>query len=72
VKEFPFNEIDSTCFVADNLDHILYLFEGYRACVLKDQDYNENYSPYSPHGARDISWKIGYKQAMKDIENENH
>jgi len=67
MKEFPFNEIDPTCFVGANLDHILYTFEGYRACAMKDENYSENYSPYSPGGARDYSWKIGYAQAKKDL-----
>lgn len=70
MKEFPFDQIDPQCSVGANLDHTLYVFEGYRTCVLGDEDYYEEYSPYSPGSARDVSWKIGYKQAMKDLAKQ--
>lgn len=62
MKEFPFSEIDPHCFVSDNLDHILYTFEGYRSYVMGNRE-----PPYSPGSARDVSWKIGYEKAKKDL-----
>ena len=68
--EFPHNEYDPTCSQGANCDHMRYMLEGYRAAVL-DPDPDTltcHFSrPYSPRGARDISWTTGFKQALKDL-----
>lgn len=61
MKTFPFDQLDPSCFVGSNLDHILYTFEGYRAYIIGDRE-----PPYSPGSARDVSWKTGYEQAKQD------
>jgi len=62
MSEFPHNEYDPTCGADANCQHMRYMLEGYRAYVLDPYDV----SPYSPGGARDVSWKKGFEQAGKD------
>ena len=51
----------------NSLRHLHYVFEGYRARVSGEYE-SEDESPYSPGGARDISWRGGYRQAITDAE----
>lgn len=62
------DQSDASC----SLDHLQYVFEGYRDWVIGlgnewpdaracDRD------KYSPGSARDISYKIGIRWAMRDI-----
>ncbi len=63
MKEFPFNEYDKECSADANCMHMMYMLEGYRAFVTKAEDTQ----PYSPGSSRDVSWRIGYEQAEKDL-----
>lgn len=58
-------ELDATCDADDNLQHILYMFAGYRAGVTDD----EETQPYSPGSARDASWQHGRQIAITDMNN---
>jgi hypothetical protein len=59
---FPFSEYDKECSVDSNCMHMMYMLEGYRCYVFGDRE-----PPYSPGSPRDVSWKIGYEQAKKDL-----
>jgi len=63
MTEFPHNEYDPTCHPYSNAQHMKFLLQGYRAAVLK-----ETYCPYSPGGARGVSWTIGFNQATRDLK----
>ncbi len=43
---------------------MMYMLEGYRARVLDGGDADP---PYSPGGARDLSWRTGYAKAGADL-----
>jgi len=70
MSDFPHNEYDPSCSADSNGQHMRYMLEGYRAAVL-DPDPSALESPlarpYSPGGARDVSWVTGFKQALKDL-----
>lgn len=54
------------CSADSHFQHLKHYFCGYRSAVTGDaQDVEE--SPHSPDGARDISWRMGFLQARKDL-----
>lgn len=46
-----------------NFQHLRYMFEGYRAHTLRDEEDH----PYPRGSARDTSWCCGKKLAHKDL-----
>lgn len=61
---FPFNHYNNKYSDYSNLQHMMYMFEGYRAAAMLD-DIDNN--PYSPGSARGDSWEEGFKQAEIDM-----
>lgn len=57
--------VDTTVSADSNLQHVLYVFEGYRSMMLNHPF--EPVSEYSPGAARDVSFRAGVKLAMKDL-----
>ena len=69
--EFKNALTDKTCSLDSNLEHLLHWMEGYRTvivihCGTEPEDEIED-DPYSPGGARAISFAAGKKQAMRDL-----
>jgi hypothetical protein len=60
-------ELDHTCSADNNLQHMMYMFAGYRTFIVNDEDQH----PYSSGSARDISFQIGRKLAIEDLKNVN-
>lgn len=60
--------IDNSCSADSNLQHILHMFEGYRAFTLENNGLEVETQPYHPDGARDISFQCGWRLAKKDSE----
>lgn len=46
-----------------NLQHLLYMFEGYRARVLAGKHVH---NPYADGSARALSWTVGFEMANED------
>ncbi len=59
-------QIDNTCHPDSNLQHMRYMFEGYRAFVLNANGVEVDTRPYSPYGARAVSYECGWRLAEKD------
>ena len=55
-----------------NLQHFIYIIEGYRTQILLSRGFNVDSKPYSSGSARDISFQIGMDIAKHDLTaNEN-
>lgn len=63
MSTFPKDQINADIPPDANLQHMLYLFEGYRARVLN----SESRCPYSPGSAREWSWCLGWMHASEDL-----
>jgi len=50
--------------------HMKFTFEGYRSYVAMSAE-AEDESPYSPDGARDFSWREGYRMARQDASTSD-
>jgi hypothetical protein len=59
--------LDLTCSADANLQHLMHVFEGYRACLAYQKNKEIETEPYSPGSARELSFKAGWKLATKDI-----
>lgn len=64
LREFPHSEVDRSSEDWANVAHLRHVFEGYRAVVLER---GEASCPYSPGGARAVSWESGAKRAREDL-----
>lgn len=58
--------IDSDCGPETNLQHLKYIFEGYRAFMLSEAGVKVEMQPYPIDGPKSYSFNIGKKLAEKD------
>jgi hypothetical protein len=58
--------LDLSCSADSNLQHLKHLFIGYRTCILHNSGVEVDTRPYHPDGAKDISFKVGWRIAEED------
>lgn len=56
------------CGADSHFQHLKHFFAGYRSAITGTAGETDD-SPHSPDSARDTSWRMGFAQGLKDLNN---